>query len=95
MGEAKRRQQAATASITLELREIAARVDAQMQYFEATELDETEILAAMVDHMSVFHRLMQSLNNPAINLLGQEFGGFYRYAKIVETPATGVATWQI
>lgn len=49
----------------------------------------------MVDHMSDFHRLMQSLNNPAINFLGQEFGGVYRYAKIVETLATGVATGQI
>jgi hypothetical protein len=95
MGEAKRRTQAAAASITSELREIAARIDAQILYLEAAGLDETEIVAAMVDHMSDFHHLMKSLNNRAINFLGQEFTGFYRYAKIVETIASGIATGQI
>ncbi|MGP8437927.1 hypothetical protein ACT2FY_08060 [Paraburkholderia fungorum] len=95
MGEAKRRVQAAAASITPELREIAARIDAQMLYLEAAGLDETEIVAAMVDHMSDFHHLMKNLSNPAINFLGQEFAGFYRYAKIVETIASGIATGQV
>ncbi|CAE6868123.1 hypothetical protein R69746_08233 [Paraburkholderia aspalathi] len=95
MREAKRRTQAAAASITTELREMAARIDAQMLYLEAAGVDETEIVAAMVDHMSAFHHLMQSLDNPAINFLGQEFTGFYRYAKIVETIASGIATGPI
>ncbi|WP_434113786.1 hypothetical protein [Paraburkholderia caffeinilytica] len=95
MGEAKRRTQAAAASITPELREIAARIEAQMQYLETAGLDETGIMAAMVDHMSGFHHLMKNLNNPAIKLLGQEFAGFYRFAKIVETIASGIETGQI
>lgn len=46
----------------------------------------------MVDHMFDFHHLMKNLSNPAINFMGQEFAGFYRYAKIIETIASGIAT---
>ncbi|RZF23427.1 hypothetical protein EVC45_44635 [Paraburkholderia sp. UYCP14C] len=95
MGEAKRWANEAAASITPQQREIAALIDAQMQRFEAAGLDEAEIVAAMVDHMSGFHRLMTDLDNPAINLLAREFAGFRRYAKIVETIASGIATGQI
>lgn len=95
MGEAKRRALEAAASTTQQQRKLAAHIDAQMQRLEAAGLDETEILAAMVSHMSDFHHLMTSLGNPAINRLGQEFAGFYRYAKIVETVASGIATGRI
>lgn len=95
MGEAKRRANEAAASITPQQRELAERIDAQMQRFQAAGLDEAEIMAAMVDHMPDFHRLMTELENAAINLLAREFAGFYRYAKIVETVASGIATGQI
>ncbi|HHV7525721.1 TPA: hypothetical protein ACUNF5_007302 [Burkholderia orbicola] len=95
MGEAKRRANGAAASITQQQREITACIDVQMQRFDAAGLDEAEIAAAMVDHMPDFHRLMTELDNAAINLLAREFAGFYRYAKIVETIASGIATGQI
>jgi hypothetical protein len=95
MGEAKRRANEAAASITSQQREIAASIDAQMQRLDAAGLDEAEIVAAMVDHMPGFHCLMRELDNAAINLLAREFAGFYRYAKIVETIASGIATGQI
>ncbi|MEX3555524.1 MAG: hypothetical protein VB131_02475 [Burkholderia gladioli] len=95
MGEANRRANKAAASITTQQRDIAAGIDAQMQRLDAAGLDEAEIVAAMVDYMPDFHHLMTGLDNLAINLLAREFAGFHRYAKIVETIASGIATGQI
>ena len=58
MGAAKRRAQVAAASITEEHRCIASRIDERMMLLDAAGLDEVEIIAAMVDYMSDFQRLI-------------------------------------
>jgi hypothetical protein len=95
MGEAKRRAQVAAASITEEHRCIASRIDERMMLLDAAGLDEVEIIAAMTDYMSDFHRLITEMTAPAMNALCSEFAGLYRYAKIVETIASGIASGQI
>ena len=87
MGEAKRR--------TAEHRQIAARIDARMQQLETLNLVDSEIIAAMTGHMADFHRLLQDSTSAAIDALCQEFAGFYRYAKIVETIAAGVSSGRL
>jgi hypothetical protein len=95
MGEAKRRAQVAAASITDEHRCIASRIDERMMMLDAAGLDEVEIIAAMVEYMSDFHRLITEMTGPAMNALCSEFAGLNRYAKIVETIASGIASGQI
>jgi hypothetical protein len=96
MREAKRRAQVAAASITEEHRCIASRVDERMMLLDAAGLDEVvEIIAAMVDYMSDFHRLITEISGPAMNSLCSEFAGLYRYAKTVETIASGIASGKI
>ncbi len=95
MGEAKRRERAAAASITAEQRNVAAQLDARMKDLVAAGLDEVKIIAAMKDCMPDFHDLITGMSSTAMNALCREFAGLYRYAKIVETIAQGIASGQI
>jgi hypothetical protein len=58
-----------------------------MMLLDAAGLDEVEIIAAVVDYMSDFHRLITEMSGPAMNSLCSEFAGLYRYAKIGAPPS--------
>jgi hypothetical protein len=94
MDEAKRRAQA-DASITAKHRRMASRIDTRMKQLDAAALDEVEIIAAMADYMSDFHHLITDMTSPAMNTLCREFAGLHRYARIVETIASGIAAGKI
>ncbi len=87
MGEGKRS--------TGEHKQIAARIDARMKQLDALRLQEAEILPAMAEHMEDFHRLLTSSTSTAVDALCDEFTGFYRFAKIVESIAAGLASGNI
>lgn len=93
MGEAKRRARAAVP--TVEHRRMAERIDARIKQLDALSLLEVEIISAMAEYMPDFHRLMVSTSGPAMDSLCAEFAGFYRYAKIIETLASGIASGKI
>ena len=82
-------------SVTVEHRRMAARIDARMKQLEALELLEVEILSQMADFMPDFHHLMLNAPGPKMDALCAEFAGFYRFAKILETLAAGIATGKI
>lgn len=82
-------------SITAEHRYIAARIDARMRQLEGLKLEIVEIIPAMADYMPDFYQLMQSTSGAEINALGDEFPGLYRFAKILETLASGIAAGKI
>lgn len=71
---------------------MAARIDARMKQLEALKLLEVEILSQMADFMPDFHHLMLNAAGPKMDALCAEFSGFYRFAKILETLAAGIAT---
>lgn len=87
MGDAKRR--------TAEHRKIAASIDARMKQLDALQLQEAEILPAMAEHMGDFHRLLTNSTSTVVDALCEEFAGFYRFAKIAESVATGLASGKI
>jgi hypothetical protein len=87
MGEAERR--------TAEHRKIAASIDARMKRLDALHLQEAEILPAMAGYMEDFHRLLTSSTSTEVDALCQEFAGFYRFAKIVESIAIRLARGKI
>jgi hypothetical protein len=87
MDEGKRR--------TAEHWQIAARIDARMKQLDALKLQEAEILPAMAEHMEDFHRLLTSSTSTAVDTLCDEFAGFYRFAKIIESIAAGLASGKI
>lgn len=87
MGEAKRR--------TAEHRKIAASIDARMKQLDVLQLQEAQILPAMAGHMEDFHSLLTSSTFIEVDALCQEFTSFYRFAKIVESIAAGLASGKI
>ncbi len=82
-------------SVTVEHRRMAARIDARMKQLEALELLEVEILSEMADFMPDFHHLMLNASGPKMDALCEEYAGFYRFAKILETVASGIASGKI
>lgn len=82
-------------NITVEQRRMAARIDSRIKQLEVLSLLEVEILSEMAGYMPDFHELMINLSGPEMDALCAEFAGFYRYAKILETLASGIATGKI
>jgi hypothetical protein len=66
-----------------------------MKQLDALQLQAVEILPAMAEHLQEFHRLLASSTSTEVDALCQEFAGFYRFAKIVESIATGLASGKI
>jgi len=74
--------------------DIASRIDAKVQRLVADGADDVAIFVEMSDDMPVFKRLLDS-GHPTMDALCLRFGGFYRYAKILEMIATGIASGEI
>ena len=53
------------------------------------------IMAAMADHMPAFHQLLSTAQPGDIDQLTRKLPGFYRYAKILESLATGIQSGAI
>ena len=81
--------------ITQEQRRMAARIDARMVQLDALRLAEAEIISGMVEYMPDFHDLMTGTSSESMDALCQEFSGFYRYARILETLASGIASGKL
>jgi hypothetical protein len=77
-------------ALTTEQRWIATKIDTRMQKLIRAGKDHMTIMAAMADHMPAFHQLLSTLQPGNIDQLSRKFPGFYRYAKILESLATGI-----
>jgi len=69
---------------------IAAKIDTRMQKLIRAGKDNMAIMAAMADHMPAFHELLNAAQPADMDQLTRKFPGFYRYAKILESVATGI-----
>ena len=78
--------------VTAEHRGMAGRIDARMKQLDALGLLEVEILPEMADFMDDFHHLMM---NAEMDALCEEFAGFHRFTKILETLAAGIASGKV
>ena len=75
--------------------DIAARIDARINQLTALGLIEVEILAEMQDCLSDFHQLMMTTSHAEMDALCEKYAGFFRFAKILETLASGIASGKI
>lgn len=94
MGEARRKARLSVPE-TEARRRVARRIDAKIKQLEALGLLEVEILPAMAEDMPDFHRLMMTAPGLEMDALCAEFPGFYRFAKILETLASGIAAGKV
>jgi len=82
-------------ALTTGQRRIAEKIDTRMRKLIRTGGDDMAIMAAMADHMPAFHRLLSTARPGDIERLILELPGFYRYAKILESLATGIQSGAI
>ena len=82
-------------ALTADQRWIAAKIDTRMQKLIRAGKDNMAIMAAMADHMPAFHQLLSSAQPGDIDQLTRKFPGFYRYAKILESLASGIQSGAI
>ena len=68
---------------------IASRIDAKMQRLADEGNDDVAIFVELADDMPAFRRLLDA-GPHAMDQLCLRFGGFYRYAKILEPIAAGI-----
>ena len=73
---------------------IASRIDAKMQRLADEGNDDVAIFVELADDMPAFRRLLDA-GPPAMDQLCLRFGGFYRYAKILEAIAASIASGEI
>ena len=74
---------------------IAAKIDTRMQKLIRASKDNMAIMAAMDDHMPAFRELLNAAQPADMDQLTRKFPGFYRYAKILESLATGIQSGAI
>ncbi len=74
---------------------MAASIDRKIRQLDALGLLEVEILPEMAEYMPDFHRLMMNTSGSEMDALCEEYAGFYRFAKILETVASGIASGKI
>ena len=74
--------------------EIAAKLDAKVQRLLGLGYDDTAIFVEMTDDMLDFKRLLDA-GQLLMDELCRRFAGFYRYAKILEQIAAGIASGEI
>lgn len=75
--------------------DMAARIDAQMKQLAALGLIEVEILSAMEEYLPDFHQLMMTATSTEMDALCDKYAGFFRFAKMLETLASGIASGKI
>jgi hypothetical protein len=57
--------------------------------------DEVAVLTELLDYMPGFKQLLATAGPGEMNQLCERFGGFYRYAKILENLAAGIQSGAI
>ena len=82
-------------ALTAEQRWIATKIDTRMQKLIRAGKDNMAIMAAMTDHMPACHQLLSTVQPADIDQLTRNFPGFHRYARILESLATGIRSGAI
>jgi hypothetical protein len=82
-------------TLTPELLDIAARIDARVQRLVRGGSDDLAVFMALADRMPDFKRVMDAAGQDGMDELCRRLDGFYRYAKVLETVAAGIAAGEI
>jgi hypothetical protein len=68
-----------------EFRQLAARIDQQMQQLAAEGVSEAAaVIHRMLGHVPALHRIWVGTSDQQLMALSREFPGFYRYARLME-----------
>jgi hypothetical protein len=70
---------------------LAVTIDRHVNQVLANGGGDEALLRSMADHMATFKQLLDICSREEMNLLCQRYDGFYRFAKLLETLAQGIA----
>jgi hypothetical protein len=74
---------------------LAVTIDNHVKHIVANSGGDEELLASMYDHMGTFKQLMDTSTGEEMDMLCQRYDGFYRFAKLLERLAEGIADGSI
>lgn len=66
-------------------------IDDHTRRFPNTEIDEANLLQSCYDYMDVFKWVMDSTSRIQMDYIFQQYYGFYRFTKLMESLACGIA----
>jgi hypothetical protein len=78
-------------SLTAQHIRLAGTIDRHVNQVVANGGGDEELLLSMYDHMGMFKQLLDTCSGEEMDLLCREYDGFYRFAKLLETLAQGIA----
>jgi hypothetical protein len=70
---------------------LAVTIDRHVNQVVANGGGDEELLRSMADHMGTFKQLLDTCSRGEMDLLCQQYDGFYRFAKLLEDLAQGIA----
>jgi hypothetical protein len=70
-------------------------IDKHVNKFPDNEAGNTQLLTTIYDYMASFKRVMDSKTPAQMDYLTKEYGGFYRFAKLLEQMARGISNGTI
>ena len=74
---------------------LAVAIDRHVNYILAKGGGDEELLVSMYDQMHTFKQLLDTSTEGEMSQLCQQYDGFYRFAKLMERLAQGIADGSI
>lgn len=70
---------------------LAVTIDRHVNQVIASGGGDEELLVSMYDYMGMFKQLLDTCSREDMDILCQQYDGFYRFAKLLENLAQGIA----
>ncbi len=80
--------------LTAQQTQLAVTIDTYVQHTFAQGGEEA-LLVSMVDYMPLFKQLLDTCSRADMDALCTQYDGFYRFAKLLESLAQGIADGRI
>ena len=74
---------------------LAVAIDTHVTHLLAHAGGDEALLVSLADHMGTFKQLMDMSTGEEMHALCERYDGFYRFAKLLETLAQGIADGSI
>lgn len=70
---------------------LAQQIDAHVRQYPDTAIGNEQLLATTYEYMNAFKRVMDSTTSVQMDYLSQQYPGFYRFGKLLESLAQGIS----
>jgi len=77
--------------LSSEQRHLIKRIDDHVAKFPLSEAGDEQLLLTCYDYMEAFKQVMDSISTYQRDYICQQYDGFYRFAKLMERLAQGIA----